>query len=53
MVANRKTLHHETYQRQSLRIDLLYSMPLLQDTDLLRPPERAPGVLEPAVSPFE
>lgn len=35
MVANRKTLHHETYQHQSLRIDLLYSMPLLEETDLL------------------
>lgn len=53
MVANRKSLHHETYQRQSLRIDLLYSVPLLQDTDLFRPQERATGVLEPAVSAFE
>ena len=52
MVANRKTLHYETYQCQSLRIDLHYSVPLLQDTDLLWPQERATGVLEPAITPF-
>ena len=42
-MADRKTLHPETRQHQSLRIGLLYSMPLSQDADFLRPQERALG----------